>query len=154
VCNSTCRAAATSIFVDSVTGNLVVAVPATASTEATTVSIAPEELPGFIGALPCAAGDSCSAYPVAVGTVFEGVYGSGAAVAAAVGSNGRRLQLAQVLVLCVLYAFYSCSSMKTALVLQTLCSTTAPCTLLVLLLHCLMVSVFDGRSVIASLTSI
>ncbi len=63
---------------------------------AITVSIAPEELPGFIGALPCAAGDSCSAYPVAVGTVFQGVYGSGAAVAAAVDSSGRRRRLAQV----------------------------------------------------------
>jgi hypothetical protein len=96
VCNSTCRAATTSIFVDPVTGNLVVATPATASAAASTVSIAPEELPGFIGAVPCAAGDSCSAYPVAVGKVFEGVYGSGAAVSTAVSSNGRRRQLAQV----------------------------------------------------------
>ncbi|CAM9787208.1 unnamed protein product, partial [Laminaria digitata] len=82
VCDVNCRDEAAVMFVDPVTG-LIVIVEDNSTGECYIQYVDPADLPSFAGALYCSNDAGCSLFPVEVSANFSGVYGTGNAVAAA-----------------------------------------------------------------------
>ena len=109
ICGADCQAAVPTTTVDPVTGYLLVRDPTTGNASA----LSPADVPGFVGALACDANATSTSGPssgcrlhtlLLDGSGFQGVYGLGPAVEAAVAAAGnrtadssrRRLQLSQL----------------------------------------------------------